>query len=101
MTSRGCRATSTTSRAAPTSGQARSWTTQAEASFGATYDKDIRQWLADDFTAQSLAIMSAAETPIGVLYRDTYSHVTGSHVVLLNYAMFGDLTTPIGAFTTP
>jgi ABC-type branched-subunit amino acid transport system substrate-binding protein len=74
---------------------------RTEASFGALYDKNIKQWLADDFTCSSLNIMSNPGTTIEELYLKTYESVKGSHVRLLNYANFGDVKTPIGEFIKP
>jgi len=72
-----------------------------EASFGATYDSDIKQWLADDFTRHVLAVMAQPNLTLEELYLETYNGVTGSHVRLVNYARFGDLETPVSDFIAP
>jgi ABC-type branched-subunit amino acid transport system substrate-binding protein len=72
-----------------------------ESSFGATYDFDIKQWLADDFTARALEYIIEPGMTIEQLYIQTYNHVTGSHVKLVNYQNFGDVTTPVSEFFKP
>jgi glycosylphosphatidylinositol transamidase (GPIT) subunit GPI8/ABC-type branched-subunit amino acid transport system substrate-binding protein len=72
-----------------------------EASFGATYDPDIKQWLADDFTRQALAVMAQPHLSLEELYLETYNGVISSHVRLVNYANFGDLETPVSDFIAP
>jgi len=72
-----------------------------ESSFGATYDKDIRQWLADDFTLHVLKAIAQPSITLEDLYLTVYSRVTGSHVRLVNYANFGDLKTPVHDFLMP
>lgn len=72
-----------------------------EPSFGARYDRDIKQWLADDFTAQALSSMVIPGMTLQQLYLETYGQVTGSHVRLANYERFGDLNVPVTEFITP
>ncbi|MGE5370729.1 MAG: C13 family peptidase [Solirubrobacterales bacterium] len=72
-----------------------------ESSFGANYDPEIRQWLSDEFTAQSIKAMAEPGLKLEDLYLSSYTHVTGSHVTLINYDQFGDLQTRVGEFTQP
>jgi hypothetical protein len=72
-----------------------------ESSFGATYDFSIKQWLADDFTATALEYIIKPGMTIEQLYIQTYNHVTGSHVKLVNYKNFGDVTAPVSEFFKP
>lgn len=73
-----------------------------ESSFGASFDSEINQWLADDFTTRTLELMR--ENPslsIELLYLTVYERVIGSHVKLVNYENFGNLTAPIRDFIYP
>jgi ABC-type branched-subunit amino acid transport system substrate-binding protein len=73
-----------------------------ESSFGATYDVEINQWLADDFTSRTLEIIQ--ENPLislEELYLTVYGRVIGSHVKLVNYKNFGDLNVPVNEFISP
>ncbi len=75
---------------------------KSEASFGAVYDSKIKQWLADDFTANVIGSIEAnPEISINDLYLKTYDTVAGSHVQLVNYKNFGDMNTPISDFIIP
>ena len=75
----------------------------SEVSYGANYDPNLKQWLADNFTYQFIA--QAKQNPrqsIENFYFDVYQNVPGSHVTLLNYKNFGDIaTTPISEFISP
>ena len=73
-----------------------------ESSFGAIYDAEINQWLADDFTARTLEIIR--DNPwisLEELYLTVYGRVIGSHVKLVNYKNFGDLSLPVSDFIQP
>jgi len=75
---------------------------KSEASFGAVYDSKIKQWLADDFTANVIGSIEAnPEISINDLYLKTYDTVAGSHVQLVNYKNFGDMNIPISDFIIP
>jgi ABC-type branched-subunit amino acid transport system substrate-binding protein len=75
---------------------------KSEASFGATYDSNIKQWLADDFTTNVISnISSKPDISIRSLFLETYEKVIGSHVTLLNYDKFGDLSVPVTEFIAP
>lgn len=72
-----------------------------ESSFGANYDPKIQQWLSDEFTVQVIEAMKEPGLKLDELYLASYTHVTGSHVVLANYARFGDLRTKVSDFIKP
>lgn len=72
-----------------------------ESSFGATYDQEIGQWLADDFTAEVLKAIRKPGITLEQLYLSTYSSVAGSHVRLVNYSEFGDLDISVDDFIKP
>ncbi|MFA7253124.1 MAG: C13 family peptidase [Patescibacteria group bacterium] len=74
-----------------------------EVSYGANYSPKIKQWLADNFTYQLIAqINKDPESSIADLYSKVYKNVPGSHVTLLNWKNFGNLTkTPISSFLRP
>jgi len=74
-----------------------------ESSFGTNYDREIRAWLADDFTYQVINILQEKQDlSILDLYVSVYERVAGSHVRLKNYSNFGDLyNTLISEFVTP
>jgi len=75
---------------------------KSEASFGAVYDSKIKQWLADDFTANVINSISAdPEISIKDLYMQAYSSVVGSHVQLVNYKNFGNVDAPVSDFIMP
>ncbi|MBM3243122.1 hypothetical protein FJZ31_43235 [Candidatus Poribacteria bacterium] len=72
-----------------------------EASFGATYDSKIKQWLADDFTAKAISNLKEADITILNMYIKLYKEVNGSHVTIGNHQNFGDLSVPISDFIRP
>lgn len=75
---------------------------KTETSFGATYDSNIRQWIADDFSNHAFnKIRENPEITIEELYMQVYQKVFGSHVRLVNYENFGDLRTPMKEFIRP
>lgn len=75
---------------------------KTETSFGATYDHNIRQWLADDFSLNTFnTIRKNPYISIRELYTSVYNEVFGSHVRLVNYENFGSLDAPIKEFVAP
>jgi ABC-type branched-subunit amino acid transport system substrate-binding protein len=72
-----------------------------ESSFGAVYDQDIKQWLADDFTRQTLKALEQPGITLEDLYLTVYKRVAGSHVRIVNNANFGDIQVPAAEFIQP
>ena len=72
-----------------------------ESSFGAVYDHNIKQWLADDFTSHTIKALATPGITLEELYVTVYNRVTGSHVRLVNNANFGDTQTPVSVFFMP
>lgn len=76
---------------------------RGERSFATNYDDSIRNWLADDFTFQTLDVISQApDISIADLYATVYERVAGSHVRLTNQRAFGNVyTARICEFVAP
>jgi glycosylphosphatidylinositol transamidase (GPIT) subunit GPI8/ABC-type branched-subunit amino acid transport system substrate-binding protein len=72
-----------------------------ESSFGAVYDQDIKQWLSDDFTRQTLKALEQPGITLEDLYLTVYKRVAGSHVRMVNNANFGDIRVAVAEFIKP
>jgi ABC-type branched-subunit amino acid transport system substrate-binding protein len=70
-----------------------------EPSFAATYDIDIKQWISDEFTSETVNLIE--ENPnitFRELYTEAYTNVTGSHVQIIATGNVSTLNEPVLEF---
>ena len=73
-----------------------------EPSFAATYDIDIKQWISDEFTSETVNLIQ--ENPnitFRELYTEAYTNVTGSHVQIITTGNVSTLDEPVLEFLKP
>ncbi len=73
-----------------------------EPSFAATYDIDIKQWISDEFTSETVNLIQ--ENPnitFRELYTEAYTNVTGSHVQIITTGNVSTLEEPVLEFLKP
>lgn len=73
-----------------------------ESSTSANYDSNLGEWLANQFTYETVVCINSGSSSIAAYFENVYGEIDGAHACILNQAEFGNIfNTNIMTFFSP